>query len=355
LTLGPDPTVRSLLIHRSAAMNIGPQRLVEWLDREKEPSSRQALVLALGEQDPSRLRPADRQATESRLLAVYREDPDPGVHAAAEWALGRWCDPGDRRRQETDKTLTGGKPESGRGWHLSAQGHTMLVVADPSPPTGGRTGGAGPRFAISSKEVTVQQYRRSVPGGEDRQTAPHLPVLGVSWYDAAEYCNWLSHEEGIPKEQWCYEANAAGAFAGGMKIRAGRTGYRLPTEHEWERACRAGTATDYAFGTPADLLGQYAWHGFNSGAEPHAVGLLKPNGLGLFDVHGNASEWCQDGYGDGPGPEPAVREVRDGQGRALRGGAYVHQPSANGFQCRDAYLPWLHDGHTGFRVARTLE
>ena len=111
----------------------------------------------------------------------------------------------------------------------------------------------------------------------------------MTWYDAARYCNWLSEQEQIPKEQWCYAPNDKGDYAEGMKVKAnyqGLSGYRLPREAEWEFACRAGTVTAWSYGSDAGLQDHYAWYNVNAGGTMHPVGTLKPNGLGLFDVHG---------------------------------------------------------------------
>ena len=112
-----------------------------------------------------------------------------------------------------------------------------------------------------------------------------------------EYCNWLSEKEGIPEDQWCYEQTAGGKYAAGMKIKRNHlklTGYRLPTEAEWEYACRAGSVVGRYYGRTEELLPRYGWYQKN--AEDHAwpVGRLRPNDLGLFDTLGNALEWVED-------------------------------------------------------------
>ena len=122
------------------------------------------------------------------------------------------------------------------------------------------------------------------------------------------YCNWLSEQEGLPKDQWCYLPNEAGAYAEGMTIPADvleRTGYRLPTEAEWEYACRSGTVTSRYYGQSIELLDTYAWYQANSKEHAWSCGSLLPNDLGLFDMLGNEYEWVQD----------STRRVRCRKGR----------------------------------------
>ena len=360
----PDPTLRSYLIERLGPGGVDPKILTARLEEEQEVSVKRAILLSLGEFGLDRLSLAERRNFLPRVLRLYGDDPDPGIHGAAEWLVRQWR--AADQLKDIDKGLATGKVEGKREWYLNRQGQTMMMVLKPEEFWSGEGGQRhrqqiGRSFAIASKHVTVDQFLRFRKDHEylkDFAPTSDCPVNQVSWYDAAAYCNWLSEQEGIPKEQWCYVPNTEGKYADGMKTAPDylrRTGYRLPREAEWEYACRAGAETGFSFGESDDLLVQYAWFSANSSSKSHPVGSLKSNDLGLFDMHGNAREWCQDAYEvDKGGDEKGKEDIRDTNSRVLRGGSFFYQVSSVRSANRLNFVPTNRSTNNGFRPARTF-
>jgi serine/threonine protein kinase/formylglycine-generating enzyme required for sulfatase activity len=359
---GPDPTARSYLLERLGPAGVDLKVLAARLDREPDVSVCRAIVLSLGQADEVQLL-AGREQWTARLLAMYRDDPDPGNHAAAGWVLRQWQQ--DDRLREIDGRLATGKPEGARRWYVNRQGQTMVLV----PAPGEVTVGAGDEqyqqrlehgFALAATDVTVEQFLRFCKDRKReheyfKKGAPtaDCPMNKVTWYQAAEYCNWLSEQEGIPKDQWCYRPNHRGEFAAGMKLAPGcprLAGYRLPGEAEWEQACRAGSATLWSCGNAEELIEKYAWVYANAAATSHPVGSLKPNDLGLFDMHGNVWQWCQEAFERNADKEALADQVN----RIVRGGSYVNGVAGAYSANRTGIEPAAVHVHVGFRPARTL-
>ncbi len=313
----------------------------------------------------ARLPAADRDPQQRQLFADYFRSQDESLQQLTKQLAGSRL----AAAQESVRKLG---IAGGRQWFINGAGQTMVVVRKP----GEFWMGEGPDkhrrtiarvFAIATKEVTVDEFlrfRKEHKILKERAPTGDCPVNAVTWYEAAEYCNWLSEQEGIPKEQWCYEPKEARKYAEGMKMAANylqRTGYRLPLEEEWEYACRAGGDTEYSFGKSADLLGKYAWIDVNSLNKSHPVGLLKPNNFGLFDMHGNVWEWCQDAYGvyrkggDGKTTDSeGLTNIPKVQSRVIRGGSFYNQASVVRSATRNFLMPSDRGDSVGFRVARTL-
>lgn len=147
-------------------------------------------------------------------------------------------------------------------------------------------------FQLMRTPVTRQQYPALMGSGPSwpKGAADEWPVNQVSWLDAVAFCNRWSEQEGLRP---CYRIEGKQVDWDGEEAE----GYRLPTEAEWEYACRAGSATRWCFGDDEAELPEYAWFDKNAGGEPRPVATRKPNAWGLHDMHGNVWEWCWDWYG----------------------------------------------------------
>ena len=186
-------------------------------------------------------------------------------------------------------------------------------------------------FAMSVHEVTQSQFERIMGTNPSRFKGPNHPVEQVFWEDAAEFCKRLSD---LPGEK-----------------AAGRV-YRLPTEAEWEFACRAWTETPYSFGNNIARLEDHAWYSWNSNSQTHPVGQKEPNAFGLCDMHGNVSEWSSDLFEANPSGG-AVDPVgpSDGWVHVGRGGSWSSDAIGSRSAVRSPFDAPRFNSTIGFRVA----
>lgn len=223
-------------------------------------------------------------------------------------------------------------------------------------------------FFMSATEVTQGVYKAitgdnpswSAKLAQNGTDSSMLPVEKISWYDACKFCNLMSEAEGLPP-YYDIITVSAGSAKNSSQItvaKRGGDGYRLPTEAEWEYACRAHGNSAFCFGDAVGDLRFYAWYAESPDIEGyhgtvHPVGKKKPNTFGLYDMHGNVAEWCADWYGgnyysqsqanDPAGPSSGVRRVQ-------RGGSWGDRALACRAAFRHANAPHVRSHYAGLRI-----
>lgn len=344
-----NPTKRSVFIDVLRTWRDGLNGMPSLISRLGEhPSLQYALILGLS--DSSDLEnEVVQEEWEIVLKDLYVTGSDTGVHSACALALRKL-------KVELPATVAGGASKT-VARYTNRSGMRMVRI-----PAGSFTRqsqqGSSPQvikisrpFYLADRETTVGQFVEFV-GNEFDESSANLPAGSVSWSQALDFCNWLSEKEGLTpcyqgeKEtrQWIAEAN----------------GYRLPTEAEWEYACRAGSTTEYFFGNDDTLLSFYAVSR-QSKAEP--VASKFPNRWGLFDTSGNIREWCFDQWqadypkgdhlSDPIGPTDSAHS-KYGEYRVLRGGHFDFTSGQQKSMSRGYGIPRNHTESIGFRVAKTV-
>ncbi len=186
-------------------------------------------------------------------------------------------------------------------------------------------------FYMGKYELTQAQYQKVMSANPSANKGDNLPIHGVSWKDTQDFCEKLSKQTGKQAQ--------------------------LPTEAQWEFACRAGTTTAYHSGNTIDDLNKVGWYGGNSGGKVHAVGEKTPNAWGLYDMHGNIREFVWDLYSETPledAVDPTGPKEGDPKNHIVRGAAYTAN-AAVALNCRAASRrPTENLASTGFRIAVAL-
>jgi len=185
-------------------------------------------------------------------------------------------------------------------------------------------------FFMGKYAVTQKQWSEIKPNNPSEFISDARPVERVSWNDVQDFIQKLNMKEETDR-------------------------YRLPTEAEWEYAARAGSESAYSFGPDTHMLSQYAWYRKNSGGKTHPVGQLNPNAWGLYDMHGNVHEWCQDWfdrnyYSHSPANDPSGPST--GLAKALRGGDWGSQDWYCRCASRSLSSPDRRSNRLGFRLIR---
>ncbi len=390
LRLGPDPTERTAFALRLKDWPADLSAVREVLKTTTDESLRSGVVAAIGRFPKESI--ADFDALSSVLQELFVTAPDGGSHSAIDWTLRQWGVPLPDLKSQISNLKSKDSPLEGvaaRRWYTNSVGMTFVEIPvgkyrigddsaqaellQPKPPEVELT---RPVY-LGNRELTVAQFVAFVndpntPADQKPQKweghaanispTDDCPVQQINWYDSALYCNWLSVKEGATP---CYMQTGKKLKLKDFQNRDvevdewvcdfSATGYRLPTEAEWEVSCRAGTTTPWSCGKDDVELREFSVFLTNSRNRTSASGTKLPNGWGLFDTHGNVWEWCHDWYGqavpsgrDPQGPE----NPQSGSSRVLRGGGWNHPAVMASSAYRNNNPPAYRPYDLGVRLAQ---
>jgi len=372
-TVRPVPMDRVMFIETLAKWHGGLSGLLSAAAKSNCPFFHSALCMGIGSIPADQIKSSEMAAWKEQILQWYQHSPSAVLHSASGSALRQW-------KCELPNAAPSKHPTEDRQWHVNSVGLTMLQMTagkflrhDKRSASTRQVVVLTRAFLLADREVSrglFQQFMDDTDypasekpplwqGAEEEfsPTAEH-PIQNVSWSDAVMFCNWLSKREGLDVAYQRATSNGADLAENNQQSVAwewisSANGYRLPTEGEWEYACRGSSTTAFSFGEDEQSLDRYA---VNRASRTQPCGSRLPNGFGLFDMHGNVWEWCQDWSGDYDSmesitdpPGPAT-----GKSRILRGGAFNYLASNLRSLNRNDLPPVSRNNNIGFRVARTF-
>jgi len=388
-----DPEAISQFVVRAREFGLIPEDIWECLAQPQAADElvRYGLLLSLGDFAPADVSEKLKRNLIARCFDWYANDPSARIHGAVEWVLGRWKIQAPALADKAGRIPPPFPLPQHREWFVLQMGSerlTFVIVPETtfimgSPNTEYFQAVVEERhkvkltraFAILDCEVPVRLWLQYLEDAkQDRSSweqrdarppkyrSPDYPVSNISWAEAVEFCRWLTRNVGLPESEQCYvknvEAKSGPSGHAPWQFFPHRSGFRLPTEAEWECSCRCGTSTTYGFGSDPDLLKHFGVFVEDSNREPSPSRSKRPNLRGIFDMHGNVWEWCHDWKAkyspdlvnaivDPVGPEV-------GDTRAYRGGSYDNYARHGRSACRIFDIPTYSFSFVGLRIVCTL-
>jgi formylglycine-generating enzyme required for sulfatase activity len=391
-----DPEALSQFVVRVKAFEVSSDEVWKCLAQAPpdNTSARYGLLLSFGcfewTDIPELLRP--------RLVALLRDwrrhDAKSSVHAACEWLLEKWPQADASAPKDVAADAAVNLPEyplpGGREWFEMRVAEEALhfVVFKPQEFLAGSPASEPMRapyeelhkvkltrpFALLEQEVSMASWNKFLDDPRRERTqvdrakweerdkrlekyrGPNFPAYQVKWDEAVEFCRWLTLKAGMTAADQCYEEVAATDAQRAWNFHPERRGFRLPTESEWEGACRGGTDTAYSFGSDPGLLPYFGVFLENTRRQPEPCRSKRPNPRGLFDMHGNVWNWCHDkkqSYAVNSDFTDPLGE-KSGTTHAYRGGSYDNFARHSRCACRIFDQSDFAFDYVGFRVACTL-
>ncbi len=373
LQSSPDPSAQSYAIQWLAEARLPIDWLTHELSESTDPAIKRHCVLAIGQYDQRSFGDEKLQRILQSVEDIAKTDSDAGLQSAVTWLRQHW-QIAPHTKPVSEETVSDSQPSVDKPMWVNSQGQVFVTVLPADSQIGSpdweeeheyderlRTAHVDQAFAINRFEVTVaemQRFRSNFLNNPRYSPEPTSPAGNVTFFDAAGYCRWLSEQEGVADDQMCFPP--LDDIKPGMQLPDDylqRTGYRIPTEDEWEFACRGGTNVSWCFGIDSQLMPLYGASIFKPIMGTDLVGTHKPNDGGLFDMHGNVREWCINVYD----PQPSKRRLAtsmltiDAESlRINRGGAFSDIPLSTRSARIGADKPTVQFAVIGLRCVRTI-
>jgi formylglycine-generating enzyme required for sulfatase activity len=375
-----DPTSKSKCQLMLGQLNVSPAMLVEKINFTADISAKSAMFVALGDLDLGSIDLETKSKWQSEFLGLYQKSPDAGLHGALDWLLRKRWNMG----KECDLVCESLKSKTvpGNKWLVNSMGQTFVILDGPIKFQIGSPLDEPLRYeaeriheraiarsiVVAQKEVTLNDFLSLIPQHryiEKYSKTPDSPMICISWYDSARYCNLLTEKE-FGASECVYLPNDQGLYEEGMRIvdePLKKKGYRMPTEAEFEFFHRAGSLAMFNHGSDVRLTDRFSFYVVNSKDQVWPVGSLRPNEFGLFDTGGNVFEWSLESYDPYPelnGSDEDVflssqnKKIMTSISRVMRGGCFYNQISSLRSADRNGAKPDDRSNSRGLRLVRSL-